>query len=432
MFHNIETDPALAHRLRGISATAQETLWTSRRGKAALRSLQGDFGLAEETIRKLGFGYLDASIEYELRGPKPMLAKTGRGLLVPVPSPYTGLHTGYMIISDSGRVRLLRGSRHHAFELNVRENRPLVLSGDPLHAAALAERLGQGIGVMALSIGRGPSPLEVRRLQYVPCVLLDRDAEHLKSELKNWRNLSGILLEFDGPASRDVGSVAAQIKRSARATVKEVRCAPIGKMAKLGLELQARIKRLGWAVVQERGRYVGDDLRYGPSPGHVGAIEDVKAVAYAGRKAGGWRYYAMADRDGVCRVADLNWTSWERIEHQFTPFEIPDEIGEEPSIPRDLFSLEGVASYLAGHFVGLEEAIREYLGNLLDERDLHLALHHDEDLAELAAFRALVRNLLLVRLERELIEEGKRDSFNRMFEEGCKVPRFLTTLKVNK
>jgi hypothetical protein len=418
--------------MREVHQEAEETLWNSRRGAAALRTLTNNYGISEETIKRLRIGYLDSSVQIELKEGKPEVIRIWRGLLVPVASPHDGSTAGYMTVSDKGRVRLVRGSRSFAHELNVRENRPLVVTGNPIFAAALAEQLGEKAGVMAIAIGRGPSPLEIRRLQYVPCVLLDRDAEHLQPEMQNWRNLSGMLSEFDGPASRDVGSVAADIKRSARAMVNEVRCAPVGKVAKPRLELLLRIKRLGGAVVWERGRYVGDDLRYGPSPGHVTEIQYSNAVAFAGLNAGRYRYVAMADRDGVCRVADLTWTSGERVDHQFTPYEMPDEIGKVPSIPRDLFSLEGAASYIAGRFVGLEEAMREYLGNVLDERDLYLALHHDEDLAELAAFRALVRNLLLVRLERELVEEGKRDNFNRMFEEGGKVPRFLTMLNVNK
>jgi len=319
---------------------------------------------------------------------------------------------GAVMVTEEGRIWLVKGSRDLPIDIGFRPNRPLVLVQNPVYAAALAMRLGDKVGVRAMSIPRGPRDYELTQLQDVPCIYINQEDFNGKGRIAAWEAGHPHVRTFEWSPSMNFAITGHKLLRRIERSTHEVRTAPISSKLHMATELRHRIMRLDGSLSAEKKHYCSRDQRDEGSHWET----DLEEQRAEGESCGesGVTFLAYAERDGVCHVADASIEdSMLSDTYLFRGPLISARATPNHTSSGDLLSLEGAASFLVGEPMSYEDAVREYLGDVLDDRDLELLLHCDRSLAELAGFRAVVNNLLLLQLEEKLRASKKLKRYNK-------------------
>jgi hypothetical protein len=411
--------------MKEVFRAAGDNFSTTTDGTLACHEILKKYGISAKTLTTMGAVFLPKPVsilEMEGENVPPFLVGRGQdtvvfgpGVLIPLRhATFPGL--GALLITRDGSSRLIRGSRNFPMEFNVRPNLPLVITDRPLYGAALASRYPEEIGVMVLPIPRDPSAHEKERFEFTPCICIDETHREMKSHGDAWGCIHNRIFSFQMARPSDIKASAAELGQVVKKTLREVKNAKIPKLLDLRSELRSRILRLGGASLVVRKIYIPKEFE--DASHDTRRIGDLNAVGFSGAiesKDPSPRYCAVATRDGICHVADLNEVYMEHMDFKYGPAILPTASGN-CTTASDLLSLEGAASYLADRLVPYEELLREALGKELKERDFELILNATDSSPDLAAYRALVNNRLLNLLESFLKKTNKLSDYNLLTE----------------
>lgn len=392
------------------------------------RYLWEKLGISNQVISDLDIHYLANRVEVDLAESDSEfykgsdLMKFGPGLLFPI---YTGYHLrGAIVVNDKWNAYLVRGSSNITLDIGFRPNKPVVLVSNPLLAAALFSRFGDKISVSTLCIGRKPNSYELFKYADNPCILIDDDDGKLGHHIPDWKKSFRSVQSFVPTTMNDeidLDQTASKLVDRLEDNLSKLRIKAIPTALTLPNELRQRIRRFGGAMKLFTVNHVPDYMLH-ESTSTCEEVENWNVMGRAGKEMGRppfAEWLAMCERDGVCSVFNMQKVKNMGAYIDYTISGCPVSEGSYLSQQTQGIdiSLKGMASFLAGTPISYEDSVLEHLEGILDERDLELLFDCEESLPELAAFRAVVNNLLLNRLVDALRGAKRYDSFAEHFVE---------------